>query len=149
MTRDSTFILLIEDNQDDVDLTIRALKRNGLINEIAVARDGAEALDFLFTRGEHAERRATMPQLILLDIRLPKLSGLEVLKELRQDERTRLLPVVMLTSSKEEQDLIDSYNNGANSYVQKPVSFDEFNEAVRQLGVYWLVLNQVPWPTKR
>lgn len=149
MTRDSTFILLIEDNQDDVDLTIRALKRNGLINEIAVARDGAEALDFLFTRGEYAERRATMPQLILLDIRLPKLSGLEVLKELRQDERTRLLPVVMLTSSKEEQDLIDSYNNGANSYVQKPVSFDEFNEAVRQLGVYWLVLNQVPWPTKR
>ena len=149
MTRDSTFILLIEDNQDDVDLTIRALKRNGLINEIAVARDGAEALDFLFARGEYAERRATMPQLILLDIRLPKLSGLEVLKELRQDERTRLLPVVMLTSSKEEQDLIDSYNNGANSYVQKPVSFDEFNEAVRQLGVYWLVLNQVPWPTKR
>jgi two-component system response regulator len=148
MTRDSTFILLVEDNQDDVDLTIRALKKNGLINEIAVVRDGAEALDFLFARGEYAERRAAMPQLILLDIRLPKLSGLEVLKELRQDERTKLLPVVMLTSSKEEQDLIDSYNNGANSYVQKPVSFDEFNEAVRQLGVYWLVLNQVPWPTK-
>lgn len=149
MTRDNTFILLVEDNQDDVDLTIRALKKNGLINEIAVVRDGAEALDFLFARGEYAERRATMPQLILLDIRLPKLSGLEVLKELRQDERTKLLPVVILTSSKEEQDLIDSYNNGANSYVQKPVSFDEFNEAVRQLGVYWLVLNQVPWPTTK
>ena len=149
MTRDSTFILLVEDNQDDVDLTIRALKRNGLVNDIAVVRDGAEALDFLFARGEYAERRATLPQLILLDIRLPKLSGLEVLKELRQDERTKLLPVVMLTSSKEEQDLIDSYNNGANSYVQKPVRLDEFNEAVRQLGVYWLVLNQAPWPTKR
>lgn len=149
MTRDSTYILLVEDNQDDVELTIRALKRNGLINEISVARDGAEALDFLLGRGEYAERRTALPQLILLDIRLPKLSGLEVLKELRRDERTKFLPVVMLTSSKEEQDLIDSYNNGANSYVQKPVSFDEFNEAVRQLGVYWLVLNQAPWPTKK
>ncbi len=148
MTRDSTIILLVEDNQDDVDLTIRALKKSGLINDIAVVRDGAEALDYLFVRGGYAERRPTMPQLILLDIRLPKLSGLEVLKELRQDERTKFLPVVMLTSSKEEQDLIDSYNHGANSYVQKPVSFDEFNEAVRQLGIYWLVLNQAPWPVK-
>lgn len=147
MIRDSTYILLVEDNQDDVDLTIRALKKNGLINEVAVARDGAEALDLLFGRGDYAGSSTVLPQLILLDIRLPKLSGLEVLKELRRDERTRFLPVVMLTSSKEEQDLIDSYGHGANSYVQKPVSFDEFNEAVRQLGVYWLVLNKAPWLT--
>lgn len=147
MIRDNTYILLVEDNQDDVDLTIRALKKNGLINEVTVARDGAEALDLLFGQGDYAGSTTVLPQLILLDIRLPKLSGLKVLKKLRRNERTRLLPVVMLTSSKEEQDLIDSYSNGANSYVQKPVSFDDFNEAVRQLGVYWLVLNKAPWQT--
>lgn len=145
MIRDSTYILLAEDNQDDVDLTIRALKKNGLMNEVVIARDGAEVLDLLFGRGDYAEDGTVMPDLILLDIRLPKLSGLEVLKELRRDERTRLLPVVMLTSSNEEQDLVDSYSHGANSYVQKPVSFDDFSEAVRQLGVYWLVLNKAPW----
>jgi CheY-like chemotaxis protein len=147
MIRDSTYILLVEDNQDDVDLTIRALKKNGLINEVAVARDGAEALNLLFGRGDYTEGSIVMPQLILLDIRLPKLSGLEVLKELRRNERTRFLPVVMLTSSKEEQDLIDSYGNGANGYVQKPVSFDDFNEAVRQMAVYWLMLNKAPGQT--
>jgi two-component system response regulator len=147
MIRDSTYILLVEDNQDDVDLTIRALKKNGLIHEVAIARDGAEALDLIFRRGDYAGSSTVMPQLILLDIRLPKLSGLEVLKELRQDERTRFLPVVMLTSSKQEQDLVDSYGYGANSYIQKPVSFDDFSEAVGQLGVYWLVLNKAPWRT--
>ncbi|MEX2536491.1 MAG: response regulator [Trueperaceae bacterium] len=149
MTRDTTFILLVEDNQDDIDLTLRALRMHNLANEVVIVRDGAEALDFLFCRGDYAERSPDQkPQLVLLDINLPKLSGLEVLKQVRNSERTRLLPVVMLTTSKQDRDVLDSYMNGANSYVQKPVSFTEFTEAVRQLGIYWLILNEVPWQSK-
>lgn len=149
MTRDTTFILLVEDNQDDIDLTLRALRMHNLANEVVTVRDGAEALDFLFCKGDYAQRTPNMlPQLILLDINLPKLSGLEVLKQVRSSELTRLLPVVMLTTSKQDRDVLESYVSGANSYVQKPVSFTEFTEAVKQLGVYWLVLNEVPWQSQ-
>lgn len=149
MTRDTTFILLVEDNQDDIDLTLRALRMHNLANEVVTVRDGAEALDFLFCRGEYARRTPeALPQLILLDINLPKLSGLEVLKQVRSSELTRLLPVVMLTTSKQDRDVLESYVSGANSYVQKPVSFTEFTEAVKQLGVYWLILNEVPWQSQ-
>ena len=138
-------ILLVEDNADDEVLTLRALKKNNIGNEVAVARDGVEALDYLFGTGAYEGRDLTsMPNLILLDLKLPKLDGLEVLKRLRADERTRLLPVVILTSSKEEQDRIAGYGLGANSYVRKPVDFNQFIEAVRQLGLYWLVLNEPP-----
>ncbi len=146
MNSDSTYILLVEDNQDDVDLTLRALRLNNLANEVVVVRDGAEAIDFLFSQGTFADRDSDdLPQLILLDINLPKLSGLDVLRRLRGNDRTKLLPVVMLTTSRQERDMIESYSSGANSFVQKPVSFTEFTEAVWQLGVYWLILNQVPW----
>jgi two-component system response regulator len=139
------FILLVEDNPDDVALTLRALRRNHIANEVVVVRDGAEALDFLFGTGGHAGRdTGHTPQLILLDLKLPKLSGIEVLKRVRSDPRTRLLPVVVLTTSSEERDMIDSYSLGANSYVRKPVDFTQFTEAVRQLGLYWLVLNETP-----
>lgn len=149
MTRDTTFILLVEDNQDDIDLTLRALRMHNLANEVVIVRDGAEALDFLFCRGAFAERNPEhIPQLVLLDINLPKLSGLEVLKQVRNNERTKLLPIVMLTTSKQDRDVLDSYMNGANSYVQKPVSFTEFTDAVRQLGIYWLILNEVPWQSQ-
>ena len=149
MTRDSTVILLVEDNQDDIDLTIRALRMHNLANEVHIVRDGAEALDFLFCRGEYRDRDPDqLPQLMLLDINLPKLSGLDVLKQVRGNERTKLLPVVLLTTSKQDRDVLDSYVNGANSYVQKPVSFTEFTKAVRQLGVYWLILNEVPWQSR-
>ena len=138
-------ILLVEDNEDDVDLTLRALKRNNITNEVVVARDGVEALDYLWGAGSHAGRdTAQMPQIILLDLKLPKIDGLEVLRRMRSDERTKLLPVVILTSSKEQQDLVESYSLGANSYVRKPVDFNQFVEAVRQLGLYWLVLNEPP-----
>lgn len=138
-------ILLVEDNPDDEALTVRALKKNNILNEVVVAHDGAEALDYLFGTGAYADRdMSVMPQVILLDLRLPKVDGLEVLQRLRADERTKLLPVVILTSSDEEQDIIDSYNLGANSYIRKPVDFDQFAEAVRQLGLYWLLLNKVP-----
>ena len=138
-------ILLVEDNPDDVKLTLRAYKRNNMLNPIVVARDGVEALDFLFTRGAHAERAGKpLPTLIILDLKLPKLDGLGVLKAVRGDERTRLIPVVILTSSKEEQDLVHSYALGANSYVRKPVNFAEFLEAARILGIYWLMMNQPP-----
>ena len=137
-------ILLVEDNPNDVELTIRALKKASIANTIVVARDGVEALDYLLLRGAWANRpAATAPQVVLLDLKLPRVDGLEVLRALRQDPRTRLLPVVVLTSSQEEQDLISSYSLGANSYMRKPVDFLQFTEAVRQLGLYWLVLNQV------
>ena len=138
-------IFLIEDNPDDEELTIRALSKNNIANEIVVARDGAEALDYLFATGKWVGRDLrTTPGLILLDLKLPKIDGLEVLRRLRADERTKLLPVVILTSSKEEQDRLQGYSLGANSYVQKPVEFEQFLEAVRQLGLYWLVLNEPP-----
>ena len=146
MTAKDRYILLVEDNQDDIDLTLRALRLNNLANEVVVVKDGAEALDFLSATGAHAGRNPDhLPQLVLLDINLPKLSGLEVLKRLRASERTRILPIVMLTTSRQDRDVVESYSSGANSYVQKPVAFTEFTEAVRQLGGYWLLLNQVPW----
>ncbi len=138
-------ILLVEDNPDDEMLTIRALKKNKILNEVVVARDGVEALNFLFAEGEHADRDISLqPQVILLDLKLPKIDGLDVLKRIRADERTRLLPVVILTTSNEQRDIIASYELGANSYIRKPVDFDQFMEAVRQLGLYWLVLNEMP-----
>ncbi len=138
-------ILLVEDNPDDEALTLRALKKNNIMNEVVVARDGVEALDYLFGKGVYADRdMSVMPNLILLDLKLPKIDGLEVLRHLRADDRTKILPVVILTSSKEEQDLINGYSLGANSYVRKPVDFSQFSEAVRQLGLYWFVLNESP-----
>ncbi len=138
-------ILLVEDNPDDEALALRALKKSNLANEIAVARDGVEALDFLFCEGQHADRDpCDLPVVVLLDLKLPKVDGLEVLKRIKRDERTRRLPVVILTSSSEERDIIDSYDFGANSYIRKPVDFNQFTEAVAQLGLYWLVLNEVP-----
>lgn len=138
-------ILLVEDNPRDEELTLRALKKGNVLNPVVVARDGVEALDYLFARGAHANRAAAaMPHFVLLDLKLPKIDGLEVLKAMRADVRTKLLPVVVLTSSNEEQDLIRSYSLGANSYVRKPVDFVEFIEAARQLGLYWLVINKTP-----
>jgi two-component system, response regulator len=140
-----SMILLVEDNEDDELLTLRALTRNNIKNEVVVARNGADALDFLFGTGAHAGRDlSVMPEVTLLDLKLPKISGLEVLRALRSNELTKLLPVVVLTSSLEEQDLIRSYGLGANSYVRKPVDFNQFTEAVRHLGLYWLILNEKP-----
>ena len=136
-------IMLVEDNADDEALTVRALQKNNISNAIVVVRDGAQALEYLFATGTYSGRDLSeMPQLILLDLKLPKVDGLEVLRRLRADERTRLLPVVILTSSKEECDLIEGYRLGANSYIRKPVDFVQFTEAVNQLKLYWLVLNQ-------
>ena len=147
MDQMSKTILLVEDNPDDVKLTLRAFKRNNMLNPIDVAQDGIEALDFLFARGAYAGNAGKpLPALILLDLKLPKLDGLGVLKAIRGDERTRLIPVVILTSSKEEQDLIHGYSLGANSYVRKPVDFAEFVEATRVLGIFWLMMNQAPPP---
>src|ERR1700681_648613 len=138
-------ILLVEDNPDDVALTVRAFQKNNVANRIVQAADGVEALDYLFATGRHAGRDVNeVPAMILLDLKLPKIDGLEVLRRLRADERTKLLPVVILTSSKEDQDLVKGYALGANSYVRKPVDFAQFMEAVRQLGLYWLVLNEGP-----
>ena len=143
------YILLVEDNPDDELLAIRALKKSNLLNKIEVVRDGAEALDFLFCEGNYKNRSVyDLPEVILLDLKLPKISGLEVLERIRANEITALLPTVILTSSDEERDLIDSYRLGANSYVRKPVNFAQFSEAVQQLGLYWLVLNQSP-PKRR
>ena len=137
--------LLVEDNPDDELLAIRALKKNNITNEVVVARDGVEALDYLFGIGVYAGRdMSMMPQVILLDLKLPKIDGLEVLRRLRDDERTKLLPVVILTSSKEDRDLTASYSLGVNSYIRKPVDFVQFTEAIKQLGLYWLVLNESP-----
>ena len=139
------YILLVEDNRDDEVLTLRALKKNNILNTVEVCRDGVVALDFLFARGDHGSRDIhDLPQLILLDLKLPRLDGLEVLKEIRANKLTRLLPVVILTTSNEETDIINSYQLGANSYIRKPVDFDQFMESVRQLGLYWLVLNESP-----
>ena len=137
-------ILLVEDNPRDEALTLRALKKSNIVNEVVVARDGVEALDYFFGTGAYSERDTReMPQLILLDLKLPKVDGLQVLRKIREDERTKRLPVVIFTSSSEEEDIIKSYNLGANSYVRKPVEFEQFLEATRQLGLYWLVLNQI------
>jgi len=140
----SKIILLVEDNPDDEALTLRALQKNNILNEVVVARDGAEALDYLLGHGTQAANARSVPTVILLDLKLPKIDGLEVLRCLRADEQTQLLPVVLLTSSKEEQDIINGYSLGANSYIRKPVDFGQFIEAVRQLGLYWLVLNESP-----
>jgi two-component system, response regulator len=140
-------ILLVEDNLDDVELTLRALKKNNIQNELTIVHDGAEALDFLFGTGQFAGRDITnMPAVILLDLKLPKVDGLEVLRRLRADERTKLLPVVILTSSKQEQDIVRGYSLGVNSYVRKPIDFNQFTEAVSHLGLYWLLLNETPPP---
>jgi two-component system response regulator len=142
-------ILLVEDNPDDEALTLRALKKNRIANEVVVCRDGAEALDYLFSRGAFVGRDGSdLPQVILLDLKLPKVDGLEVLRQIRADGRTSMVPVVILTSSREDEDIARSYQLGANSYVRKPVDFVEFSEAARQLGMYWLLLNQAPNPGK-
>jgi len=136
-------ILLVEDNPDDVLLTKRAFKKSNILNELVVARDGVEALDYLFGTGAYKDRdMSVMPILILLDLNLPKIDGIEILRRLRADERTKLIPVVVLTSSKEQKDLIESYSLGANSYIRKPVDFDQFINAVRQLALYWILLNE-------
>jgi len=138
-------ILLVEDNPDDEELTLMALQKNNILNEVVVARDGVEALDYLFGDGPQSFlQRRVWPAIILLDLKLPRVDGLEVLKRIRSDDRTRMLPVVVLTSSREERDLLESYSLGCNSYVRKPVDFAQFVEATRQLGLYWLLLNEAP-----
>ena len=144
---DDKLILLVEDNARDEALTLRAIEKSHIANKVVVARDGVEALDYLFATGKYADRDATMlPQLVMLDLKLPKMDGMEVLRRLRSDERTKLLPIVVFTSSSEQEDMIKSYGLGANSYVRKPVDFERFMEATRQLGMYWLVLNEAPPP---
>jgi CheY-like chemotaxis protein len=138
-------ILLVEDSPDDLDMTLRALRKANLANKIQVARDGAEALEFIFCEGAHANRKIeSVPKVILLDLKLPKIDGLEVLRRLKADPRTKTIPVVMLTSSKEQKDVVDSYHLGVNSYIVKPVNFEGFATAVGELGMYWLLLNQPP-----
>lgn len=145
MTDKGTEILLVEDNPDDAELALHALKRENLANHIEIARDGEEALDFLFCRGRHAHRTFTRPpRVVLLDLKLPKVDGLEVLREIKNDPRTRAIPVVILTSSREEKDLVNGYRLGVNAYIQKPVDFDQFRAIVKQLGLFWLVVNQPP-----
>ncbi len=139
MNRRQVEILLVEDNEDDIELTLHALRKENLANSIEVARDGEEALEFIF-----ADREVSLPKLVLLDLKLPKVDGLEVLKRLKADERTRTMPVVILTSSKEERDLVVGYKLGVNSYIQKPVDFDQFRETIKRIGLYWLVINQAP-----
>ena len=145
MNTEALDILLVEDSQDDVDLTLHTLRREKLANNISVVRDGEEALDFLFCRGAFAERSFEHPpKLVLLDLKLPKVDGMELLKQIKSDPRTKIIPVVIMTSSKEERDLVASYHLGANSYIQKPVDFAEFREMVKTVGLYWLVINQPP-----
>jgi two-component system response regulator len=139
-------ILLVEDNPNDVELTLRAFRKQNLTNSVHVVRDGAEALDFLFSTGVYAQRNAnTQPKVVLLDLKLPKVDGIEVLRRLKADARTRNIPVVMLTSSQEERDVLESYRLGVNSYIVKPVEFSNFVHAVSELGMYWSVLNKVPY----
>ncbi len=141
-------ILLVEDNADDIELTLRALKKNNIMNEVFVAHDGEEALHFLFGTGPHSGKKTRpLPSVMLLDLKLPKVDGLAVLRQVRANPRTKFLPIVVLTSSKEDQDLVQSYSLGANSYVRKPVDFHEFVAAVQQLGLYWLILNETPSET--
>ena len=149
MLDESKVILLVEDNPDDEALTMSAFAKNNIGNHIVVVRDGAEALDWLFKRDQHQGRVEPDPQVVLLDLKLPKIDGLEVLRQIREDPRTKLLPVVILTSSKEESDLLRGYELRANSYIRKPVDFARFVESVRELGMYWLVLNEPPPPPKR
>jgi len=137
-------ILLVEDNLNDMELTLRALRRSKVVNQVEAVRDGAEALDYLFRRGRFAQRPDVNPRMVLLDLKLPKVDGLEVLRKLRQTEATRRVPVVVLTSSREERDIIESYDLGVNSYVVKPVEFEKFSTAVSELGLYWLLLNEAP-----
>ncbi len=137
-------ILFVEDNQDDTDLALHTLRREKLANNIFVVRDGEEALDFLFCRGAFANRTMDPPKMVLLDLKLPKVNGMEVLKLVKSDPRTKTIPIVIMTSSKEERDLVASYNLGANSYIQKPVDFDKFRETVKSVGLYWLIINQPP-----
>ncbi len=137
-------ILLVEDNPDDVKLTLRALQKSRIMNKVDVASDGVEALDYLLGRGAFADRDPEMPQVILLDLKMPRMDGLEVLQRIRSDEKTKLLPVVILTTSNEDRDRVESYRLGANSYIRKPVDFNQFAEAIQQLGLYWLVLNEGP-----
>ena len=145
MLKDQIEILLVEDDPEDMDLTLRALNEEHICNRIQVARDGEEALDFLFCRGSHATRDPNnYPKLILLDLKLPKVDGLEVLEQIKRDPRTKAIPVVILTSSKQEQDMIQGYHSGANSYIQKPVDFEQFQATVKRLGYYWLLVNQAP-----
>jgi len=139
-------ILLVEDNPNDAELTMRALKKQNLANKVRLVKDGAEALDFIYAEGKYSERELeNQPKVILLDLKLPKVDGLEVLKRLKEDEQTKMIPVVMLTSSKEEEDLVRSYNLGVNSYIVKPVEFDKFMASVEKLGLYWLLLNKLPY----
>ena len=141
-------ILLVDDSQDDVDLTLHALRHENLANNISVVRDGEEALDYIFCRGDLSHRTfEQLPRLVLLDLKLPKVDGVEVLRQLKADPRTKTIPVVILTSSKEERDVVSGYNLGANSYIQKPVDFDQFRETVKRIGLYWLVTNQRPLTT--
>lgn len=145
MSNDQVEILLVEDDPEDLELTLRALKEAHVCNRIQVARDGEEALDFLFCRGEHSGRDpAGHPKLILLDLKLPKVDGLEVLEQIKRVPRTQAIPVVILTSSRQEQDVLQGYHLGANSYIQKPVDFDQFQSTIKQLGYYWLLVNQQP-----
>src|SRR5580692_4947232 len=142
VSRKEVEILYVEDDAADIELTLIALKDAGIANNMHIARDGAEALDFLFCRGPHSTRDFYLPKVVLLDLKLPKVSGLEVLQAVRNDPQTRTVPVVVLTSSREQRDLVDSYQLGVNSYIQKPVDFEQFNQIIRQLGLYWLVVNQ-------
>jgi two-component system, response regulator len=147
MKKDEVEILLVEDNPDDVELALLALKKSNLANKIQVIRDGEEALDFLFCRGAYRSRRfETPPKFVLLDLKLPKVDGLEVLRALKADPRTKSVPVVVMTSSKQPRDMIDGYHLGVNSYIQKPIDFGAFREIIKQLGYYWLVINQPPPP---
>jgi len=144
MFQNEVEILYAEDNPTDVELTLFALRRSRLANSIHIARDGAEALDYLFCRGAFSSRDFSAPKFVLLDLKLPKVDGIEALKAIRQDERTKMIPVVVMTSSKEQKDLVESYKLHVNSYIQKPIDFDQFQQVVEQLGLYWLVVNQAP-----